>query len=75
MIGVRVMGKAKAPGETATVNVVFPKALIQQMDEYATAFMKEHDGMTLRRSDVVRIAVKELLTRAEEKRNGKGAGK
>ena len=60
--------EARASARTATVNVVFPKALIREMDAYAAAFMKEHPGMVLRRSDVVRIAVQEMM-------RAKGQGK
>jgi len=74
MVGVVNMGKSKSAEGTATVNVVFPKALIREMDEYAVTFMREHPDMVMRRSDVIRIAVKRLM-RAEEKQNGKGAGR
>jgi hypothetical protein len=75
MVGVLNMGKAKAAGGTATVNVVFPKALIQQMDAYTESFMESHPDMILRRSDVVRIAVGEFIRANGNGANGKAGRK
>lgn len=43
-----------------TVNVRFPKALIDQIDAYLVVFQEQTPGANLTRSDVIRMGVEKL---------------